>query len=139
MSFKSSLIALANNIGMCQENARSIKQALLSGLTEVASDAEMPWELVKTETGTTSITLPESFHEIYIEVEDNFHNILLSVNIPKEELSETTKHYRQGYYKNSENNGSADITVTAAAAAISAVDKNGAGITSVCTITVYSR
>lgn len=39
MSLKSSLLALANNIGMCQENARSIKQALAGGLAEVASDA----------------------------------------------------------------------------------------------------
>lgn len=38
MSLKSSLLALANNIGMCQENARSIKQALAGGLTEVAKD-----------------------------------------------------------------------------------------------------
>ena len=34
MSLKSSLIALAENIGMCQENARSIKQALAGGLAE---------------------------------------------------------------------------------------------------------
>lgn len=39
MSLKSSLLALANNIGMCQENARNIKQVLAGGLTEVASDA----------------------------------------------------------------------------------------------------
>ena len=139
MSFKSSILALAENIGMCQENARSIKQALANGLASMAADVEMPWSLVKAETGTTAIALPESFHEVYIEVEDNFHNILLTVNIPKEELSETTKHYRQGYYKNAENNGSADITATSASIAISAVDKNGSGITSVSTITVYAR
>ena len=40
MSLKSSLLALANNIGMCQENARSIKQALLGGLTETANSTE---------------------------------------------------------------------------------------------------
>lgn len=39
MSLKSSLLALAENIGMCQENARSIKQALAGGLVDVASDA----------------------------------------------------------------------------------------------------
>ena len=39
MSLKSSLLALANNIGMCQENARSIKQALAGGLEAVASNA----------------------------------------------------------------------------------------------------
>lgn len=39
MSLKSSLLALANNIGMCQENARSIKQALAGGLAEVAVNA----------------------------------------------------------------------------------------------------
>ena len=39
MSLKSSLLALAENIGMCQENARSIKQALAGGLVEAASDA----------------------------------------------------------------------------------------------------
>ena len=40
MSLKSSLVALANNIGMCQENARSIKQALLGGLTDVAASTD---------------------------------------------------------------------------------------------------
>ena len=39
MSLKSSLLALANNIGMCQENARSIKQALSVGLAGVATNA----------------------------------------------------------------------------------------------------
>lgn len=36
MSLKSSLLALAENIGMCQENARSIKQALAGGLADAA-------------------------------------------------------------------------------------------------------
>lgn len=139
MSFKSSIVDLASVIGKCQENSRSLKQALFNGLVAMASDVEMPWTLVKTETGTTAISLPDSFHEVYAEVEDNFHNILLAVYIPKEELSETTKHYRQGYYKNVDNNGSADITATITSFAISAVDKNGAGISSVCTLTVYAR
>ena len=39
MSLKSSLLALANNIGMCQENARNIKQVLAGGLDMVASNA----------------------------------------------------------------------------------------------------
>lgn len=39
MSLKTALLALANNIGMCQENARSIKQALAVGLTKAAFDA----------------------------------------------------------------------------------------------------
>lgn len=39
MSLKSSLLALAENIGMCQENARSIKQALAGGLAYAAVNA----------------------------------------------------------------------------------------------------
>lgn len=39
MSLKSSLLALSENIGMCQENARSIKQALAGGLAGVAANA----------------------------------------------------------------------------------------------------
>ena len=39
MSLKSSLIALAENIGMCQENSRSIKQALAGGLADAAANA----------------------------------------------------------------------------------------------------
>lgn len=39
MSLKSSLLALSENIGMCQENARSIKQALTVGLAGVATNA----------------------------------------------------------------------------------------------------
>lgn len=41
MSLKSSLLALAENIGMCQENARSIKQALAGGLTAVGAAANV--------------------------------------------------------------------------------------------------
>lgn len=39
MSLKSALIALAGNVGKCQENARSLKLELERGLMEVASDA----------------------------------------------------------------------------------------------------
>ena len=56
MSLKSSLLALANNIGMCQENARSIKQALAGGLAEaavVAPGLEGDAESVKIWTNTT--------------------------------------------------------------------------------------
>ena len=40
MSMKTALLALANNIGMCQENARSIKLELTRGLSE-AAEAEL--------------------------------------------------------------------------------------------------
>ena len=39
MSLKSSIIALAGTIGRCQENSRSIKQALELGLVEMSKDA----------------------------------------------------------------------------------------------------
>lgn len=39
MSLKSSIIALAGTIGKCQENSRSIKQALELGLVEVSKNA----------------------------------------------------------------------------------------------------
>ena len=62
MSLKSSLIALAENIGMCQENSRSIKQALAGGLVGVATNApgiDGASEFVKlwvNETPTTAFT-----------------------------------------------------------------------------------
>lgn len=51
MSLKSSLLALAENIGMCQENARSIKQALAGGLADAADNSVVNYSTDEQDTG----------------------------------------------------------------------------------------
>lgn len=56
MALKSSIIALAGTIGRCQENSRSIKQALELGLVEMSKDAselEKPSEMEVVWTNST--------------------------------------------------------------------------------------
>ena len=70
MSLKSSLLALANNIGMCQENPRSIKQALLGGLTEAAGEASTLESPVEMETVWTNSTPASDYGESTVTITD---------------------------------------------------------------------
>ena len=139
MSLKSSLLALANNIGMCQENARSIKQALAGGLAEAGAAAAGDWELVKTETGSTEISLPEGFHEIYIKVFDNANHIVASVVFPEIALEETVIDYRTGYYGSNSFYSATDVKVSKTKVSLDSVNKEGSLITASSIISVYAR
>lgn len=139
MSLKSSLLALANNIGMCQENARSIKQALAGGLAVAGAAAAGDWELVKTETGTTEITLPDGFHEIYIKVFDNANHIVTSAVFPEIALEETAREYRTGYYGSNSFYSATAVSVSKAKVALVSVNKEGSLITASSIISVYAR
>ena len=74
MSLKSSLLALAENIGMCQENARSIKQALAGGLSE-AADAEL-YHVVKEIEADGVKTISALLDELYTEAHTSTGKIL---------------------------------------------------------------
>ena len=139
MSLKSSLLALANNIGMCQENARSIKQALAGGLAVAGAAAADDWTLVKTETGTTSVAIPEGTSDIYVEITDDINTIMLGLTIPVATLGDIAKNFRTGYYLSSSANGYAQANITSAAAVIDTVKKNGNDITATAKISVYAR
>lgn len=139
MSLKSSLLALANNIGMCQENARSIKQALAGGLAEAGAATMGDWALVKTETGATSIAIAEGTSDIYVEVTDDINTIILGLTIPLATLGTSAKNFRAGYYLSSSSNGFAQVNITNAAVVIDNVKKNGSDITATAKISVYAR
>lgn len=68
MSLKSSLLALANNIGMCQENARSIKQALAGGLAEISNDVSYD-EYTEDETEVGTWIDGKKIYRKYVKVE----------------------------------------------------------------------
>ena len=74
MSLKSSLLALANNIGMCQENARNIKQVLAGGLAEVA-DAEL-YHVVKEIKADGVKSISALLDELYTEAHKSTGKIL---------------------------------------------------------------
>ena len=139
MSLKSSLLALANNIGMCQENARSIKQALAGGLAVAGAVTLGDWELVKTETGKTKIDIPEGTTDIYYEVADNTGVIFQSNIIPCHVLGETAKDYRSGYYSSASTTGLCAVYIKATDIIINSVNKNGYDVSSTATLTLYAR
>lgn len=74
MSMKTALLALANNIGMCQENARSIKLELTRGLSEVA-DAEL-YHVVKEVKADGVKTVSALLDELYTEAHASTGKIL---------------------------------------------------------------
>lgn len=139
MSLKSALIALAGNVGKCQENARSLKLELERGLLEVADSEINPWTLVKTETGKTKIDIPETAKEIYVEVADSSDVIYMGLIIPCATLKSTVKDFRDGYYANASSYAVAVVDIKNTDAIINNVVKNGTDISTGCTLTVYAR
>ena len=139
MSLKSSLLALAENIGMCQENARSIKQALAGGLAAAGTITPGDWELVKTETGKTKIDIPEGTTDIYYEVADNTGTIFQCNTIPCSVLGETAKDYRSGYYSGASTNGFCAVDIKSTDIIINALNKNGNDVSATATLTLYAR
>ena len=106
MSLKSSLLALANNIGMCQENARSIKQALAGGLAEAAGEAStvenpMQYEKLWVNANPTSafaagdVTVDNSagYDAFIIYVMYLSGNAYTPYLLPKSVINDNTDHY----------------------------------------------
>lgn len=137
MSLKSSLLALAENIGMCQENARSIKQALAGGLAAAGVSEFNPWTLVKKETGAVAIDLPEAFTELLIIVDISNHSTC--VNIPAAVLGETEVSYYSGGYASASNCLESIVKVSAAKATLNTAFFNGSSLLSTATCAVYYR
>ena len=141
MSLKSSLLALAENIGMCQENARSIKQALAAGLADAgAADVTVnPWTLVKTETGQVDITLPESFDELLCVITPPSPATKLSIVIPKADLGESAAGYASGRYAGASTYESGTVNVSLAKATLSYVQVSGTDVAANTKLSVYYR
>ena len=69
-------------------------------------NSNLKWKLLKSVTGTTSISFPDNFEELHIEVANTVNNVY-AFNIPKIALTSTAKCYKigsfsysQGYYGN---------------------------------------
>ena len=107
MSLKSSLLALANNIGMCQENARSIKQCLELGLIEASKDASGIDNPASYKTVWTNSTPDSDYADTPVtitggDIYDAFiiyylpsagkTNSLLSCMLPKSFINDSTDH-----------------------------------------------
>ena len=140
MSLKSSLLALAENIGMCQENARSIKQALAGGLAEVTANTLDDWTLVKTETGNTEITLPDSFNELYIYVTRSHSSAVFYLAAPVvAALDETANAFYGGSYATASANTQVRVKVSKAKAQMDQFYYGGSDLTASASVSVYYR
>lgn len=139
MSLKSSLLALATNIGMCQENARSIKQALAGGLAECGAAAVDDWKLLGSETGSTKVDIPEGYTELYVTVTDNSNHIWLATYVPFSILTETAQRLFNGYYATAEVFAYVGVDVKSTEAIIQGIITNSGNLTSGCTLKVYGR
>lgn len=140
MSLKSSLLALAENIGMCQENARSIKQALAGGLAGVAANTLDDWTLVKTETGNTEITLPDSFNELYIYVTRSHSSVTIYLAAPVvAALDDTANAFYEGSYATASANVQVRVKVSTTKAQMDQFYYGGSDLTSSASVSVYYR
>ena len=141
MSLKSSLLALANNIGMCQENARSIKQALAGGLADAGAAAMDDWKLVKTETGNTSIALPEAYNELFIYMTKSHASTTLYVPKPVVDTLEadTPNSFYGGGYATASANIQTRVKLTKASAQMDQFYYGGTSIIADASISVYYR
>lgn len=137
MSLKSSLLALANNIGMCQENARSIKQALLGGLSEAAAAEVNPWSSLNAVTGDSDINIPEGCHELLILGTANTRTV--TINIPIASLLETDLVFYGGGYGGDSNNMNAAYKVNTTRVKLVDFHFSGTSYYSSAITTVYYR
>lgn len=95
------------------------------------------WELVGSASGTSSVSLPSSFSELYIEV--SYWSTHMTYFIPKNMLSSTDKYYIDGFYGSTQANGEFYILASLDKVKIFEVFVDGSDVTDECTITVYKR
>lgn len=98
------------------------------------------WTLVGTQTGTTAITLPADFSELYIEVQRGSDSVFCSTNIIKAVLSSTAKTYAitAGSSTNTSSFAAA-VNVSSTSVALDNVTKVADNITASSTVTVYAK
>lgn len=95
------------------------------------------WELVGTAEGTTSVPLPSSFSELYIEV--SYWSTHMTYLIPKNMLGNSDKYYIDGFYGSTSANGEFYIIASLDRVKIYEVFVDGSDVTGNCTIAVYKR
>lgn len=105
--------------------------------TENYVQTNFTWELVNSVVGEESITLPDIFNELNIEVK--YWETCGLFNIPRIALSDAEKYYLNGFYGASTSYGYFYINVSLSTVKIFEVYFNGVNVTSECTITVYKR
>lgn len=139
MSLKTALIALAGNVGKCQENARSLKLELERGLTEAGAVAPGDWTLLGSKTGATKVDIPEGYNELYITVTDASNHLWLASYVPSVILGETAQRLFNGYSASAEVFAYVGVDIKATEAIIQGVITNAGTLTSGCTLNVYGR
>lgn len=97
----------------------------------------LEWKLVGTATGTGSVSLPDTFNELIIEIK--YWETCGLFNMPYASLSSEEKYYLNGFYGASTSYGYFYISVTSSEVKIFEVYFNGVNVTSECAITVYKR
>lgn len=131
----------AANLNLMQDTLLGNVKDNLSDNTKIPSvkavKDNLEWKLVGSETGTTSIDLPNSFNELYIEIGNG--NVIYNFNIPSIVLSSTAKTYREGYFSSGVYGGGGYISITSSSVQIQDFMINGDNVTSTSTIIVYYR
>lgn len=95
--------------------------------------------------GTTSITLPEKYEELILEVERGESNVRYSIHVTYAQLIWTVNNpgtelaYKSGHYTTSTNYESVTVLATTTYARIYAVYDSGQNITASSELRVYYR
>lgn len=112
------------------------KTAWINGVL-VEGTMKTEWTLLETVTAKTAITLPESFTELHLVVENSTRRFVY--NILYDELSTKEKGYISGGYYGSTGYQRAFVNVSLTSCHIANVAHNGTNTTSNSTLTVYYR
>lgn len=124
-NISSNLTSVKNRVTALEQNSGS------GGSTSNA------WTLVKKVNGTTAITLPTSFNELYVLIIDS--NRRYAYTILYDELTTTTQNYITGGYQDTSNYDRANVAVTKTSCKIQNVYRCSSNVASNCTLAVYYR
>lgn len=98
------------------------------------------WKLIASKTGTASVSLPDTFDELMCVVFASSNaNVGVTINIPRNALTSSTRGFNGGYYQGSGVNASARISATQTSANLTTAYLNGSDVTGSSGVYFYYR
>ena len=126
-----------SSVTLVMPTMQSVK-AKMHGITQSLAN-QLNWTKIGEVTGSSTIQLPSSFNELYIEVNtggSSWHEIF---NIPFVALTEQSKDYFNGFYSSSANSSMVQISVNKNTANMLIVIRGGNQFLNTSKMTVYYR
>lgn len=126
---------ISSNLTSVKNRVTALEQN--SGSGGSGGDTSNTWTLVKTVTGTTAMTLPASFSELYVLVIDD--NRRFPFYVLYDELTDTKTNYLAGGYASSTAHHRANVAISKTSCNIVNAHNGGTNVTSSSSLKVYYR